>query len=284
MLFCGGLSGQEKHLLFNSTKICCLTQMLQDEERTKKTRRHVLGGNFSDLSNLEATYPLVHEKNGRILRYSFTPADAAAKGLVVLFHGWGGEFSSGLRPKGWEEYDLLAPWDTYGHNRRDSWFWGEKGDNFVEQLVQDLIRNYREKKPNLPWFCSGQSMGGFGALYHGIKFHADGLYVQMPQVDLRLKIKEYGKDNVDNPYGYLQGTETHILPDLLGTADEQDFLPPLFLIQNQFDAVNPFAKHGGKLIEIYNRKKNWYGLRIYPAIGHSHDGSPEEASYFFLKL
>lgn len=243
-----------------------------------------LRGAFSDSSNLDASYPKVFEYNGKIVRYSYNKAEGKPKGLVVLFHGWGGEFSSGLKPKGWDGFDVLAPWDSFGYNRRGSWFWGEKGDNFVEKMITALIAEKRRERQELPWFCFGYSMGGFGALYHAIHHQADGVYAMMPQVDLKLKAEEYKESGKMNPYGHLfddSGTE---IPDLLQVAAEQKSLPPLFLIQNQEDPVNPFADHGYRLLEQYNNKNGWYSLRVYPACGHTHDGFPEEARQFFESI
>jgi hypothetical protein len=119
-------------------------------------------------------------------------------------------------------------------------------------------------------------------LYHGIKHGADGMYVMMPQVDLQRKADEYASAARENPYGYLfDGSEN--APDVLRLAEEYE-LPPLFLVQNQYDEVNPFAEHGMRLIDLYNRRKGWYGIRIYPAFGHTHDGSPEEANLFFSEI
>ncbi len=268
------LAGVDKDLLLSSN-----TRKVR--RGSKRSRGQEMGGMFSDSSNLEASYPLVHEFEGQFLRYSFAKASGEAKGLVILFHGWGGEYSSGLRPKGWEEFDVVAPWDTFGHNRRGSWFWGVRGDDIVARGIESLVLSKREENQSLPLFCYGGSMGGFGAIYHAIRLNADGVYAMMPQVDIGLKIKEYSADGFDNPYGFLQGGGEENIPDLVSLAANETSLPPLFLIQNQYDAVNPFAEHGFKLIEIYNQKQGWYGLRVYPAIGHCHDGSPEEASYFF---
>lgn len=127
-------------------------------------------------------------------------------------------------------------------------------------------------------------MGGFASLYHGIKYRCNGLYVTAPQIDLRAKIIEYGIDNRDNPYGYLQGESLDSVPDLLAMAEEQESVPPLSLVQNQYDPVNPFVSHGFRLFEIYNRKHGWYGFRVYPDIRHGGDGSQSEAALFFTRI
>ena len=36
--------------------------------------------------------------------------------------------------------------------------------------------------------ATARQVGGFGALYHGIKYRANGIYVMCPQVDLRRKV------------------------------------------------------------------------------------------------
>ncbi len=256
----------------------------QGKSKKEKGKNVEQTGIFSDNYNLENSFPLIYESNGKILRYSFTEAEGTSKGLVVLFHGWGGEYNSGLRPQGWAGFDVLAPWDTFGYNRRGSWFWGEHGNNFVEILVASLIRDHRNRKPEKPLFCFGYSMGGFGALFHGIKYGADGIYVMMPQVDLGRKAEEYFSTTTLNPYGYLFDEKNICAPDLLGIAEEQTELPPIFVVQNQYDSVNPFAEHTMKLLNIYNNKRGWYGLRIYPASGHTHDGSAEEANVFFSEI
>lgn len=233
-----------------------------------------------DASQVETTYPLAFEWNGRFMRHAFLPAVGESRGLVVLFHGHNAFLHMGpVRP--WEHFDLLAPWDTFGWKRQGSWFWGEKGDGFVADMLQALIASYRDKTPDKPWFCFGGSMGGFGALLHGIKYGSDGTYVMCPQVDLAAKIADYGGDVADNPYAYLQGDNQQDLPDLTEIASNQDRLPPLFLVQNQFDHVNPFAEHALPLVEIYNRRKAWCGLRVHPSVGHGGDGKQEEAEMFF---
>ena len=105
-----------------------------------------------------------------------------------------------------------------------------------------------------------------------------------PQVDLRatrLDFERAGHDDADNPYAYLQSDNGDTFPDLLALAEQQDTLPPLYLTQNQFDPVNLFAQHAHRLVDVYNRKRAWLGLRILPAIGHAPFGGDREARVFF---
>ncbi|MEX1248271.1 MAG: hypothetical protein WEA61_07280 [Anaerolineales bacterium] len=249
---------------------------LDDAEGEEKKRRKNSGFIFA-ASSLEQQYPLIFHSGNRFLRYAFMPALNQAKALVVFFHGHGGD----LPPSPCEDFDILAPWDTFGYRRLGSWFWGEHGDGFVERMIVDLINETRAEGVDQPWFTYGGSMGGFGALWHGIKYDCTGIYVTSPQIDLVRKIEDYG-DVKENAYAFLGGKDRGGLPDLYNLARSKDELPPLFLIQSQYDAVNEFSMHALPLVQTYQEKRAWLGLRVYPGIGHkSHDGSFEEALLFF---
>lgn len=248
----------------------------EKDERSKRTSSLLF-----DASQVEKIFPEIYEDGKRILRYSYVPARLESRGLVVYFHGWGAHLPDGPF-RALDHYDLLAPWDTFGLNRQGSWFWGEKGDNFVEVMIDNVVDRYLLKAGESRLYYTGLSMGGFGALYHGFKRNCDGIYVLFPQVDLKLKIEEYGF-NPNNPYCYLINNDLEEAPDLLRLADSRTSLPPLFLIQNQYDSVNYFADHAFRLLRLYNQKRGWYGLRVYPAIGHvaDYNDSLGEAVRFF---
>jgi hypothetical protein len=268
------LSRADKTMLF-----AVHTEEIRAQEKLQMRQTSML----YDASRVEATYPLVYEWKDRFMRYAFFSATKKSRGLVVFFHGHNAYLHLGP-VSAWEWFDILAPWDTFGWNRQGSWFWGELGNGFVAEMVRNLIDTTRTEMGQPSWFCMGGSMGGFGALYHGITQGCDGIYITSPQVDLRAKVMEYGKDNRDNPYGYLQGDNLETVPDLMAIADSNKTLPPLYLVQHQYDPVNPFSDHAFRLLDIYNRKKAWYGVRVHPAIGHTSDGSQREAELFFSLL
>ena len=256
----------------------------RDALRAAGNQRIAASAGLFDRSRVAESYPLVFRHADRVLRYSYLPATGVSRGVIVRFHGHDADLHLG--PDGpLEDFDILAPWDTFGWRRQGSWFWGERGDGFVERLVLDLIGQHRQRHPAPPWFCTGHSMGGFAALYHGIRQHCDGVYVSAPQVDLRAKCRDYGwPDQRDNPYGYLAGDDLDTVPDLLAIAAADPELPPLYLVQNQFDAVNLFAEHGQRLVDEYHRKQAWCGLRVAPAGGHFSDASFAEACWYFRQL
>lgn len=235
--------------------------------------------------NIKDHFPLIYEsRSGEKMRYIFFPALETSKGLVVIFHGYLGFEIYPIRYS-WREFDLLLPLDNFGWKNLGSWFWGEKGDNHVELLTEALIQKIRGELGSPRWFTIGASMGGFAALYHGIKYSADGIYVTTPIIDLKSKINDYRSRRIQTAYTEIASPEDiylALVPDIHSTAQQAQNLPPLFLVQNQYDRSNPFGEYTLPLLNIYHHKKGWAGLRVHPAIGHQgHDGSYQEAQYFF---
>ncbi|MBX3047588.1 MAG: hypothetical protein KIT46_08835 [Anaerolineales bacterium] len=233
-------------------------------------------------------FPLIYQHaSGDTMRYALFPALAESKGLITIFHGYLGFEIEDIRYS-WRQFDLLLPLDSYGYKNLGSWFWGEKGDNHVEKLTNALIRKVQAERNPSHWFTLGTSMGGFAALYHGIKYQADGIYTMTPIIDLKKKAAEYYKRGIETSYTALahpDDLEFRGLPDVCLEAERAEALPPLFLIQNQYDRSNPFGEDTLPLVQSYTKKKGWLGLRVHPAIGHQgHDGSYEEARYFFSTI
>lgn len=254
---------------------------LRDFARRKK----VLAKGEVHSKNIENHFPYVfNTQTGKSIRYAFFPALESSKGLVVVFHGYLGFEIYSIRYS-WREFDLLLPLDNFGWKNLGSWFWGEKGNNHVELLTEALIQKIRSDLRSSRWFTIGASMGGFAALYHGIKYSADGIYVTTPIIDLKSKIKDYQSRNIQTAYTEVaapEDTDLSLVPDIHSTAQQAQTLPPLFLVQNQYDRSNPFGEYTLPLLSIYHQKKAWAGLRVHPAIGHQgHDGSYQEAQYFF---
>lgn len=140
-----------------------ITLFSMDEAGLRKEEKRAVRatGFLFDSSQVDKTYPLVFEQDGLFMRYVILPAVERCRGIVVYFHGHDAYLHMGsMQP--WKHFDVLALWDTFGYNRQGSWFWGEKGKAFVEDLTKALIEEVRLKYPGKPWFCAGASMGGVG--------------------------------------------------------------------------------------------------------------------------
>lgn len=270
------LAGADRDLILASD-----VSAIRDYARRRKgeTKREEAGKDLAKYFPHEYAHA-----NGTRMRYALFPAIGESKGLAVIFHGYLGFEIYPIR-YGWKNFDLLLPLDNFGWKGLGSWFWGEKGSNTVEQAAAALIQKIRADLGAKRWFVIGASMGGFAALFHGIKYAADGVYVMTPIIDLKTKIRDYRTRNIQTSYTELAAAEDKELdsvPDIYREAKKVESLPPLFLIQNQYDRSNPFGEDTLPLLQIYSEKKAWHGLRIQPAIGHQgHDGSYDEAQYFF---
>lgn len=241
--------------------------------------------NNKEQIDLSAKFPLEYRHtDGKTMRYALFPSVEESHGLVVIFHGYLG-FEIHPIQYGWKNFDLLLPYDNFGWKDLGSWFWGQQGDNYVEQMTWALIEKIRGELSSKRWFSIGASMGGFAALFYAIKYSADGVYTMTPIIDLKRKILDYRRRGIKTSYTELAALEDEKLeniPNIYKLAGAAETLPPLFLIQNQYDRSNPFGEDTLPLLERYNEKKGWAGLRVHPSIGHQgHDGGYAEAQYFF---
>ena len=250
-------------------------------ESQKKGMR--LTSERQSVADVEKSYPKLFTYNGRTMRYAFLPASGKSLGLVVFFHGHYASLHKAPN-QSLKNFDLLAPWDNFGVDRQGCWFWGDRGKDYVAALVRELIKEHTSKNPSRPWFCTGNSMGGFAALYHGITGGCDGIYTIGPQVDLPAKIRQRNEEDGSGFYGQLMADNVTDVPSITDLAERQENLPPLYLLLNRFDQVSSVTEHGFPLLDVYHRKNAWYGLRVSPSIGHGGDGSMKEALHFFALI
>lgn len=228
-------------------------------------------------------YPMVYEHEGRTFRYVYLPASRQPSlGLKVLFHPHNSLGNTPLNPL--QEFDLLAPADPFGHVWQGSWFWGEDGDDFVARAVAELIQRHVSQQLNRPWFCMGACMGGFAALYHGMRLGCHGIYTINPQIDLRAIASRSDVSGRDGPVPFLGNGTLSTIPSVLDVAASQERIPPLFLSQMLYDRVAYFPEHVYPLLDILHRKKAWYALRVHPSLMHGSDCSHQEAHVFFKKI
>ncbi|MGF1679620.1 MAG: hypothetical protein ACFCUX_10560 [Candidatus Methylacidiphilales bacterium] len=271
----------------------CPEELLFATNHSELNQRAVAAGmqhdSKIDLEKVHGLYNRTFDHEGKSIRYCYYPAVHESHGLVVSFHSVNGyAFRDHVKP--WACFDVLAPLDDFGvvfeGMPLSCGFYGTAAHPFVAGVVQALIRKVLDETGQKHCFFIGGSLGGFGALFHGLSMSASGLYVMTPQIDIAaMSQQELAKGKTFNSYtpmldaGIEEGG-----PDVFRLARSMPDLPPLFLIQSLYDQLNPFASHAYKLLEMYHSKKAWYGLRIHPAIGHRADGSIAEAEYFFLKL
>jgi hypothetical protein len=240
--------------------------MSKDNDTMLQTNAHpialpcpgeALEGSFRDENGHELPY---------VIRLAAEPQ--AARTLVVL-HGHGGNKQAAkFTDAGW---NVLCPLDRWGDQGYGSWWLGERGDFFVARLLHGLVRGVRQAlEADKGLYLWGSSMGGYGAILHGILLRAHAVFAHIPQIRLR------GTDYTDGPnrrfYDAVIGDlDSHPYIDLARfvTARAKSGLPMFFISQNRFDYPNYLEQHCMHFINACQRAKAAYGLRIDPIEGHT---------------
>lgn len=126
----------------------------------------------------------IEDANKRKLFYRFTPAAIASQfvPLIVVLHDEEKAEGPHFEYKMW---NVLTPLDDFGYENRGSCWLGEKGDFFVKDLLQELIQQIAEEyECEDHIYLYGNSMGGYGAILHGILCKANTVYAQAPLIRL----------------------------------------------------------------------------------------------------
>jgi pimeloyl-ACP methyl ester carboxylesterase len=173
---------------------------------------------------------------------------------LIVFHGWNGAASNqingerGLGDPGW---NTVFPVDYFGFNRMGSWYLGENGEYFVIDFVDRMIAELRNELGLAgAIYTYGSSMGGFGAVFHGIRHRVPVMVLDIPQTCLLGNVygryhaqklrKVFGDDVVEavNSVGTLDsdpGVRRYFdLSTLIGEANE-DYKPVVYIKQSRFD-------------------------------------------------
>lgn len=188
------------------------------------------------------------------------------KALVIL-HGHGANKNYAKYFS--EEWTVICPLDKYGTEGFGCWWLGENGDFFVFNLLQNLIQQLKEQYELKQLYFWGSSMGGYGAILHGIIANAHAVYAHMPQIKLR------GTDYTDGAnskfYTPIFGDQAHKsyidLVEFISKVQNNN-LPVLFLSQNVFDYTNYVKQHFFPLIQVLENKRAAFQVEMNLEKGH----------------
>ncbi len=127
----------------------------------------------------------IEDDNKRQLFYRFTPAVITSNfvPLIVILHEEGRAEVPNFEHKMW---NVLTPLDNFEYENRGSSWLGKKGDFFVKDLLQKLIHEITEEyECEDHIYLYGSSMGGYGAILHGILCKANAVYAHVPHIRLQ---------------------------------------------------------------------------------------------------
>jgi len=177
----------------------------------------------------------IEDANKRKLFYRFTPAAFASNfvPLIVILHDQGATRMPHFEYKMW---NVLTPLDNFGYEDRGSCWLGEKGDFFVKDLLQKLICQIAEEyECEDHIYLYGSSMGGYGAILHGILCKANAVYAHSPRI--RLHNTKDTETSMKHTYACVFGETVSKENDLTDFLNPTDIFPVFYLCDN-IDSVS----------------------------------------------
>ena len=109
------------------------------------------------------------------------------KPILLQFHGWGagGKLILETAKRRLKDWNLVRPMDRYGYVRNGCWWLGENHEFFYLDLIDQLLQHLRDDLAMTgDLYAYGSSMGGFGALLHGLRHKFKAISLNVPQVRL----------------------------------------------------------------------------------------------------
>lgn len=214
------------------------------------------------------TLPVYKGKDSKDLSYRLTlAAEPSNSPLLVILHG------HGPNPKASKfndaKWNVLAPIDDYGLDSQGSWWLGKDDDPFVLEMLHDLIASIQDEhtiKKGL--FFWGSSMGGYGALLHGLLLNATAVYANIPQI--RLLGSTYSNTSMKDFFQKVISSETSKYNDITNFLDKEDprANPLFFLAQGRYDYPRYLEEQLLSLMEACLKYEINFHLEIFPEKGH----------------
>jgi hypothetical protein len=180
------------------------------------------------MANKDLLY--IEDAKKRKLFYRFTPAAFASNfvPLLVVLHG---EETADAPHFEYKMWNVLTPIDSFGYEGRGTCWLGEEEEFFVKDLLQKLIRHIAEEyECEDHIYLYGSSMGGYGAILHGILCQANAVYAHIPRIRLP------GTDAIDCAYAF-----SDVVPkenDLSSFLNAIDDFPIFYLCDDTGSAQN----------------------------------------------
>lgn len=180
------------------------------------------------LENYERTI----EIDGVEVKYLLYPSNSDK--LIVCFTTLGPHIYERVRML-WEEeenwdYNILFLSDNNGPKKAGVYYLGETKELKIEKQVIEIINKVIEER-NITYSISiGSSMGGYAALYFGIKLNFVGAIAVVPQIN-KETIDKYGIQRWKEVAGHVAEGN---LPDIIEMIKKSDNLPFFYFQSGEY--------------------------------------------------
>jgi len=198
-------------------------------------------------------YKVIIDKDNNRLQYRLNlSSNPIGCPLLVVLHGYG-SYSTHFQHEGW---NVLSPYDNFGYENRGSWWLGEDGDFFLKDLLQKLIKEVSQKyNSEDKIYFYGSSMGGYGAILHGILSNARAVYSNVPQIQFsNSKYFLFFENQMNSIFG--DNNRLQKEDNLLNYINKVDTFPIFFLCENMIE--------DGEHLKDYLKEHTWmFANRCY---------------------
>ena len=241
-----------------------------------------MGYSWREYDNISS---VIHD--GREMEYRFVPAKQNPKSAptFIILHGHGNYPPARAAYPDW---NVFNPLDNFGFNGLGSWWLGENGIKFTIELfdlaLEKALNSVDQTLSTSKLFIYGSSMGGYGALLHGVRIGAKGIYANVPQIKLlgstysELGMKKYFQTalgtNPDEMYNDLN--------NFIRNADGD--LPLFFICENRFGQRDYLTQQAMSFVSTLNELELNYHLEIVPTSGHNKNLGLREVRALFEKF
>lgn len=198
--------------------------------------------------------------NGRIFRYVYRPI-APEKPLLVVLHGHNkSPRASKLKS---EKFNVLCPIDSFGLKGYGSWYLGEGGDFFWLDALPEIIKSLYSGPET---YFIGSSMGGYGAILHGILNNAHGVYANIPQT--RLLGSTYANQGMGPYFRNIFGEDTTSRFNNLNTVVNSNISTYFDLAALRWDKENYLKQQILEFVDSLTTQDVDYSLEVFQGEGH----------------
>jgi hypothetical protein len=218
-----------------------------------------------------------------VMEYRFVPAQLSPQTAptLIILHGHGNYPPARAAYADW---NVFNPLDNYGAEGFGSWWLGEGGArntmDMFDAALEAALAIVSQTVESARLFFYGSSMGGFGALLHGPRVGALGVYANVPQVKLlNTTYSELGMKKFFRPiFNSDEEDEFNDLRTILAGVIQH---PLYFICENRYGQERYLEEHCLSLIEFFNENNINYHLEIIPTSGHNKNRRLSEVKKLF---
>lgn len=216
-------------------------------------------------ANTLQTFRVSSSNGPRDIKYQLKVSPLPNAPLLVILHGH--VFSAEPAKFSDDKYNILCPMDRFGVKQAGSWYLGEKGDFFWLNAMEKLLDHVRAVTGYRELFFWGSSMGGYGAILHGVLNKAKAIYANIPQVYLINSKYSNSGMSVYFQSLFAEG-ELPVYNDLTNLISESAYAPDMYLCYSRWDKNDYLEDQGMRLVRALTAARKTFYLEVRPTDGH----------------